>query len=152
MKLPEFPQKLVLSFSWLLCKQGFNLLQSSLKLPLDKRKFFFQSDSRTSLLTNLFRQSDVLPFFTQHDRFFFLSDLSANKSNCKLFCFSMWYCKLLSLWGKVQLCHCKSIIKNCNKFIWSIFLHLVFTILYYSFIYIYDVLWIVNFNFEFLDS
>ena len=96
--------------------------------------------------------SDVLPFFTQHDRFFFLSDLSANKSNRKLFCFSMWHCKLLSLWGKVQLCSCKSIIKNCNKFIWSISFHLVFTILYYSFIYNYDVLWIVNFNFEFLDS
>ena len=55
---------------------------------------FFQSDSVTSLLTNLFHHSDVLPFFTQHDRFFFFRDLSANKCNCNLLCSSMSYCKI----------------------------------------------------------
>ena len=60
------------------CKYGCNLVHSSLKFFLDKRKSPFQSDSGTLLLLRLSHHASILPFFTQHDLcdFFFIKNLS----------------------------------------------------------------------------
>ena len=126
-------------------------MQISLKLLLDRRSFSFQSNSETSLLTNLFHHSDVLHFLpniiiSPPLTFLLIKvTVSYSVSLCDIV-------KLLSLWGQSSAV----LLQEHNEKLQQIYLIYFFASRFSQSslitVFIFLMIWIVHFNFNFLDS